>query len=178
MRKIIIALISLFNTSFAQLPIDSGTHLITYSGIVNASGNQDELYSRAREWFAKTYNSSMKVIQMDSKDKIVGKALMQVYQKSFGLNTESGYINYTISIYIKDGRYKYEINNFYHTGEYVGGSWPDIPDYGACEEMMHEKRKHTQKVFNYYLTQMDENTKVLIAGLKEIMNKQSVNKDF
>ena len=171
--------------AFAQtpnLPIDSATHLITYSGIVNVAGNKDELYSRAREWFAKTYKSAQNVIQMDTKDKIVGKALMQVYYKG----GDYGYINYTISIYLKDGKYKYEITDFYHKGEvrtggvYVGNRYfetPDIPDYGACEEMMHEKKKHAQKVFNSLITQMDENIKPLIASINESMNKQIAKKD-
>ena len=145
-----------FIGAFAQLPslpIDSTTHLITYSEVVKVDGNKDELYSRAREWFAKTYNSAQSVIQMDTKDKIVGKALMQVYYKG----GDFGYINYTVSIYLKDGKYKYEITDFYHTGEersggvYIGNYYvptPNIPDYGLCEEMMHEKKKHAQKVFN------------------------------
>lgn len=179
-------LLSLFTAAFSQaqnLPIDSETHLITYTEVVTVNGDKDELYSKAREWFAKTYNSSMKVIQMDSKDKIVGKALMHVYYHGGGY----GYINYTISIYLKDGKYKYEITNFYHTGEVrTGGSYVgnvyfatlDIPDYGVCEEMLREKKKHAQKVFNSLITQMDENIKPLITGMKESMNKQIVNKDF
>src|ERR1035437_2334407 len=90
--------------AFAQapnLPIDSTTNLITYTEVVKADSNKTELYSRAREWFAKTYKSSAKVIQMDDKEsgKIVGKAVMQVYHKALGSNHKSGYINYTISIY-------------------------------------------------------------------------------
>ena len=69
-------LLTFYIRAFAQppnLPIDSTTHLITYSEVVKVDGNKDELYSRAREWFAKTYNSAKNVIQMDDKDKIVGK---------------------------------------------------------------------------------------------------------
>lgn len=157
-----------FNT-FAQnstLPIDGATHLITYTEIVKASGNKDELYSRSKEWFAKTYNSAQRVIQMDDKEsgKIVGKAMMQVYD-----NGDCGYINYTISISVKDGKYKYEINNFYHTGEDRYPYLP-IPDYGLCENMMHPEKKRFQKTFNNILNQMDTNIKELIKGIKVSMN--------
>jgi hypothetical protein len=132
------------STTFGQkketpiLPIDSATSKITYSEVVfvDSLTNKNELFLRAREWFAKTYKSSMNVIQMEDKEngKIVGKASMQVYHKLGGSNYPSGYINYTIFVYIKDGRYKYEITDFHHTGQYV--SEGTISDYGVCEKMI------------------------------------------
>jgi hypothetical protein len=180
MRKIIIALL-LCNSAFAQLPIDSTTHLITYTGIVQANGTQSELYSRAREWFAKTYNSAQSVIQMDNNSEIVGKALMQVYDKG-----KCGFINYTISVFFKDGKYKYEITNLYHTGEqrpptYIGSQYvasQPVPDYGNCESMLHGKNKMWQRFYDKLLNQMDNNIKSLITSLKEAMNNQVLVKDF
>lgn len=174
MKKILLICLIFSSKAFAQLPVDSNTHLVTYSGIVTVNGTQEELYSRAREWFAKTYNSAQNVIQMDSKDKIVGKALMQAYYKG----GDYGYINYTISLYLKDGKYKYEISNFYHTGEAVVGSYVGIPDYGTCEEMMNEKNKHAQKVGYALITQLDENIKSLIADLELNMNNKVTAKDW
>ena len=164
--------------SFAQneipdLPIDSTTHLITYEGVITVQGSKDQLYSKGREWFAKTYNSAQNVIQMDDKDEIVGKALMQVYYKRLGMQREGGYINYTISIYFKDGKYKYLITNFYHTGQYdsFGNYFNAI---GTCEAMVNEKRRSYKKLYNYFLTELDNNTKSLIERLKESMNAQTV----
>lgn len=162
------------------LPFDEETKRITYAEIVSVDStiSKNELYSRGREWFAKAYKSSTDVIQMDDKEsgKIVGKALMQVYHKALGSNYKSGYINYTISLYFKDGRYKYEVTNFHHTGQYVGDG-NSIPDYGPCEDMINTTRKTMgisyQKTFNYYLTQMDENVKGLIADLKATMSKKA-----
>jgi hypothetical protein len=182
MRKIIIALL-LCNTAFAQLPIDSTSHLITYTGVVQANGTQQELYSRAREWFAKTYNSAQSVIQMDDKDKIVGKALMKAYYKKYRF----GYINYTVTIYIKDDKYKYEFTEFYHKGEYVGGgvyigntyiSNADIPNLGPIEGLMDSQKKRDQKIFAAFSVQINDNVKSLIASLEETMNKQAAIKDF
>lgn len=71
-----------------NLPIDSVTKMITYTEVVNVdtSLSKLELYSRAKEWFAKAYNSSQNVIQIEDKEsgKIVGKALSQVYHKALG----------------------------------------------------------------------------------------------
>jgi hypothetical protein len=154
-----------------KLPIDSLTNKITYSEVVyvDSLANKQELFSRAREWFAKAYKSSTNVIQMEDKEsgKIVGKALMQVYHKALGSNYPSGYINYTISIYIKDGRYKYEVTDFHHT------------DYGICENMINTTDKTMgmsyQKTYNYYLYQMDNNIKDLIFNLKASMTTKATN---
>jgi hypothetical protein len=164
------------------LPIDSLTKKISYSEVIKVDSLESkmELYSKAREWFAKTYKSSSDVIQMDDREsgKLVGKALMQVYHKALGSTFPSGYINYTISIYIKDGRYKYEITNFYHTGQYVSGG-NRIPDYGVCEKMINTTDKTMgmsyQKTYNYYLYQMDNNIRDLIADLKKAMATKSTN---
>ena len=167
-----------------KLPIDSITKLITYTEVikVDSSTNKSELYSRAREWFAKAYNSSVNVIQMDDKEsgKIVGKSLVKVYAKALGITTHQGYINYTITIYLKDGRYKYEISNFYHTGM-MTSSGQRIEDYGFCEEMIHTKKKSWgfsyQKSFNGFLTQLEIQMKSLIDDLKTSMAKTNNKKN-
>lgn len=152
-----------------ELPIIDGK--IVYTEVVNidSTKTKNELYSKAREWFAKTYNSSIKVIQMDDKEdcKIIGKALFQVYHKAMKKDYPSGNINYTISIFAKDGRYKYEITGLYHTGS------GNTPGYGACEGMINTKMKTMgisyQKTFNYYLWQMDDYVKDIIVNLKASM---------
>lgn len=168
-----------------DLPIDSASGKITYTDVVyvDDNANKSELYSRAREWFAKTYNSSNNVIQMEDKEsgKIVGKALLQVYNKAWGMKGEAGYINYTISIYMKDSRYKYEITNFHHTGQYSNGT--TIPDYGVCENMINTTDKQLgvsyQKQYNGYLNTMNDNINALIADLKNAMsiNTTSITND-
>jgi hypothetical protein len=159
-----------------KLPIDSSTSKITYSEVVylDSLANKQELFSRAREWFAKAYKSSRNVIQMEDKEngKIIGKALMQVYYKEFPY----GYINYTISIYIKDGRYKYEFTDFHHTGQ----QGRDVPDFGVCEKMIKTSDKYMgiisyQKYYNYCLYQMDNNIKDLITDLKAAMTRKATN---
>lgn len=185
MKKLLLPLLFICSLSYGQktsliLPIDSITNKITYSEVIKVdSVNKQELFSRAREWFAKAYKNSSKVIQMEDKEsgKIVGKALMQVYHKALGMSFESGYINYTISIYIKDGRYKYEFVDFYHTGQLVSGG--RIPDYGICENMINTKDKTIgmsyQKTYNYYLFQMNNNINALVEDLKLSMLSKSKN---
>jgi len=157
-----------------NLPIDSITKKITYSEvIVDSLTNKQELFSRAREWFAKAYNSSTNVIQMEDKEsgKIIGKALMSVNTKSLGVIFPNGNINYTISIYIKDGKYKYEITDFNHTDVIHGGG------FGDCEKMINPKKGY-KYIFDYFLPQLDNNIRALVIDLKSGMKtKKGIKKD-
>lgn len=168
-----------FMLSFGQketpkLPIDSNTNKITYSEIINVDSliSKQELYSRAREWFAETYNSSKEVVQMEDKEsgKIIGKAITQVYYKMFGTDHPHGYINYTISISVKDGKYKYEITDLHHKGQLVQDGMS--PSYGLCENMINSGTSR-QKLYNYCLYVADKNIKNLIVDLKFSMNIKS-----
>lgn len=170
--------------STPDLPIDKETGKITFTEVVELDEKltQDEVYSKAREWFAKAYNSSNNAIQMDDREngKIVGKALMEVYHKSLGTMHPSGQISYTISIYMKDGRYKYEITDLYHTSN---GSSSGISG-GPCEGMINTKEKTMgmshQKFYNQYLNQMNTNIQDLTKDLTEFMalNVTSENDDW
>jgi hypothetical protein len=93
----------LISTALAQneahtFPIDSLTHKITYTEVVylDSLTDKQEIFSRAREWFASAYKSSINVIQMDDKEggKIVGKAQILVEMTTiFGEKSDAGYIN-------------------------------------------------------------------------------------
>jgi hypothetical protein len=167
--------------STPDLPIDKETGKITFTEVVELDEKltQDQVYSKAREWFAKAYNSSSNVIQMDDMEsgKIVGKALMEVYHKSLGMMHPSGQINYTISIYMKEGRYKYEITDLYHTSN---GSTAGISG-GPCEEMINSKEKTMgmshQKFYNQYLNQMNANIQALTKDLTEFMASNATSKN-
>lgn len=179
------------STAFGQtetlnLPIDSLTNKITYSEIVyvDSLANKQELFSRVREWFAKAYKSSTNVIQMEDKEngKIVGKALLKIYFTALGMQQDGGYINYTIAIYIKDGKYKYEITDFYHTGIYVNSSVGKQPDGGACEILIKEKKgfwgNSYKRTYERYIFQMDENIKALVSDLKAAMTTKTKNEEW
>lgn len=90
------------------LPLDNGS--VTYTGVVQVDSiDKNTLYTRAKKWFVDNYKSAKDVIQLDDKEtgEITGKG-------NFKINyyTRDPYISHTISIFVKDGRYKYLITNF------------------------------------------------------------------
>lgn len=176
-------------TSTINLPFDSVTHKITYSGIVklDSTRKKDELYSTTLEWFAKTYNSGKDVIQLQDKDngKIIGNGAITVhttqrYKLSFEeqetkVKTDVGYVKYSISIYLKDGKYKYLITDlfFKSTNQYY------LSD--NCENLIHTTQEimgfSYQPYYNYILWQTDNQIKELISNLETVMKTKPVSND-
>lgn len=74
---------------------------VTYMNVIKVdSVSKEKIYNRARHWLAYNYDN----FKIDSKDELICKGYIPV-----------GYVQIwqTITIQIKDGRYKYEITNFH-----------------------------------------------------------------
>lgn len=104
----ILILLVVGNAAFAQyanpFPLVDGR--IDFSEVVSVeAANKDELYARAKLWFADSFNSSNHVIQLDDKDNgiVLGKGTI-IEQDRNGKKTWE----FTIKIQLKEGRYKAE----------------------------------------------------------------------
>ncbi|MGY0037621.1 DUF4468 domain-containing protein [Pedobacter sp. NJ-S-72] len=117
MKKIMLSLLLIapFIGLAQQVPIDSATKKITYTGVVEAPGTKSQLFDRTLEWFATSFKSANDVIQV--KDKVAGKFVgsLIVYVSEGGPVSSSN-----IVILVKDGKYKYTITDLVFNG---GGSF-------------------------------------------------------
>lgn len=98
------------------LPYDADTHLLTYQGVVEVAGaTQAQLYVRARDWAAKT-SSTNNASQPEgtTTDQVVTKGTWPVTISMLGMTYPAGFVQYTLSIYVKEGRYKYVLTNLTH----------------------------------------------------------------
>jgi opacity protein-like surface antigen len=124
MKKLLLAallLAALSSQANAQswknpLPLDSATHRVVYTGVVAVPGaTKDELYSRAREWFATNFGSAKAVLEMDDREagKLIGNANSQ-FMLVFGgiLASTPMRLWRTIRVELKDGKYRYTLANF------------------------------------------------------------------
>ncbi len=175
--------------SFAQskspnLPIDSTTHLIAYTEVVkvDTSLNKEELFGKVTDWIDTAFRYSNSTVQV--KDKKAGKI---VAKESMIIN--DGEYHYTITIFVKDARYKYVFTNFYSSPQlsvFQGDS--RITDYGPCEQMINPTKEEYksmthvaivigsyQKSLNKILSQIDKNIGELILSLK--LSLAYVNED-
>lgn len=91
---------------------------LSFSGIVEVNGaTKAELFSKARQWMNETFKDSKEVIQIADKEsgEIAGKGIMQSYYvfKTFGKEKPNPVMyDFSIGIYVKDGKYKYEFTSF------------------------------------------------------------------
>jgi hypothetical protein len=96
-----------------RLPIDPDSHLVTYSGVIEVPGaTQAQLYTRATNWIAgtATYHvaSSKQLQEATDKSQLTVNGEMQA--RTF-LSPVVGTITHSLTIYCKDGRYKYVLTN-------------------------------------------------------------------
>jgi hypothetical protein len=100
---------------FAFLPFFSFAQ--EFSEVVEMPGKTaGQLYSTAREWFAKSFISADNTLLMDDliSGKIIAKGSIPI---SEGQATRVSYANFTIKVAFKDGRYKSEITDISITSD-------------------------------------------------------------
>jgi hypothetical protein len=114
---VFLILVASFYSSHGQdklldiLPLKDG--VVTYTNVIQVDGaNKEELYSRAKKWFVTTFKSANDVIQLDDKEngEIVGKGNFNITYYA-----RNPIINHTITISVKDGRFKYTITDLVYT---------------------------------------------------------------
>lgn len=150
---------------FAQvnLPIDEKTGKTVYTEVVQVEGaDQVELYGRALNWF-KTYfpNPASVIKEQDAlSGKIAGQHGMYIFKKlDDGTDFKAGQVKYTVEVQVKDGRYKYQVDDIFKLASpkvYIEEWLKDSPD----------KEAQTG-----YLKQVDTQVTGMIAKLKEAMAK-------
>lgn len=112
MKKFLLILIMMPVLCFSQ-------NKIAYSEVVQTdSVSKQTLYGRGLTFFANNFKNANNVIQLkdESECHIIGKSNIE-YQ---GVDQfYSGHINFTVELTFKDGRFKYDIKDFYHQGERI-----------------------------------------------------------
>ena len=176
---ITIFFIILSSSAFAQnIPIDSITGKVSYTGVVNVDSLKKEIiYSKAREWFVLTFKSADDVLQMEDKEsgKLIGKAYQDIIIKSLVPITTRMY--YTIKINIKDYKYRYEITNInyqsYPTPQMA--SYTTFPeDWFIPREKIYKKNGEPKSINKSYLEETNNGVRELMNNLKSHMAKKGI----
>jgi hypothetical protein len=158
------------NDTQPTLPTASETHLVDYSGVVEVAGaTQDQLYTRAYDWLTKRYTATASNALQD-KDK--GRLTVQGTTHPHYKGNEFGTVTHTFSIYVKDGKYKYDFTNFRH--DYVvagqhGGDASLGPFENETPRKMMVGAGMLHRVWNSLRNETDVQVKELIASLELAM---------
>lgn len=178
-------LITIVVTLLPLLSISQSNQPITFTEVVKIdSADHTELFNRARSWFNTTFKSSKDVLNISDKEtgELAGKGLTQFYSNSgLGASAVKGVLRFSITVQVKDGRYKYIITKFIHESN---GPPTNSYDFGLIteEETCPYKIPMTPKKWrNKVWAELQENSKreaeLLIESLKIAMNTSTFNND-
>jgi hypothetical protein len=175
MKKILIAClltVIISFTAFSQqstiiyksnIPYDTVTKKITYTEVVTQQGTPDTLYNRAIHWCGIYFKNAQSVtsVRDQPSGKIEGIYRFKVYNQpdKEGTKTEAGVVSYTFTIECKENKFRYKIYDFNLKGI----------SYFALERWLDKTDKSYIPLWDYYLTQVDENMKEFTKSLKKGM---------
>lgn len=174
--KYIVTPILMFGISFVNLfsqivehnnlvPVDESTGLITYQDVVQTEGNKDVLYNRAIGWVNSFYinpadatkvrNPESGIIEIAHRFKITS-------MDESGVETDAGMILYALKLELRDGRFRYTMNNFVlrQTSRFPVERWLDKSD------------RAYNPSWEEYLKQIDAFARGLINNLVETMKPE------
>lgn len=96
----------------------TGVEPLSYSGVKEVpSATKEQLFTRARSWFNNSFKSSKDVIQVADKEsgELSGKGIVKLkatYKYLGKQQVQPVHAEFTVSVWVKDGKYKYEIKDF------------------------------------------------------------------
>ena len=181
MKKFVfIAFLFIGNLSYSQTDKWEFTEVVQ----VDSAITKDLLYNAARDWFAITFKSSKSVLEIEDKEqgKLFGKGKFQMNKKVHG------YVDFTILIQVKAGRYKYTLSDFVQTDAIGSNSFHGVPPNGGTHFDMGSLNQDKPDV-NAWVTLCgskcwkdikEQTTKeliVLVQSLKDRMSKASIEQN-
>ena len=166
----------------SQLPINNSTNLIEFEEIVAVEGmSKNDLYYKAKEWFARTFNSANDVVQMENIEsgKIIGKGISDIIVNFLGSKTKE-MLHYTLILSVKDGRYRLKLTNFYFQ------VYPDptidnlskMPAEGLVIDLLYNKRGKPYKVNKTRKEQLILKANSIISDLKHNILSEKNDDDW
>ncbi len=168
-KLFLVALFCLGSLGYASaqtLPVDAGTGKITYLEVVDASGaSPEDLGKVVKEWATKQGF----IIKEDATNKLVYDAFSVIeYPGVSGSTLEKGKVKFSLSVFFKDGKYRYILTDFVHEGDVKtkanGGKLENVnPDCGAT--------KMSGKGWVTIKNKTASNMKVLTDDLKRVIKE-------
>ena len=155
-----------------ELPRDDNGNLY-YSETEKVDGiNSKELFIRAKQFYVNNFKSAKDVIQMDDKEAgiIIGKGLSQYYIKIVGVDNGPHQLWYTIKIQVKDGRYKYEIYDFFLSG--LESAQKERVESQFNKTSYFKKNGQPKDIYEKMKNGMTGEIAELIRSIKDAMNKK------
>ena len=117
MKKNLFTLWLCFITTFAFSQDDIYLEQVIQTN--DSTMSKDKIFDKVHEWFALRFVSANDVIQLNDKEngKMIGKGNFKVSPKNvYGVVSEMGRVDFTLTVLCKDGKYKIVFANLMHDG--------------------------------------------------------------
>ena len=119
--------------SSLDIPLDKKTSkLITYQEVVQEEGTQRELFYRCVNWLNNFYKNPVSVTRVrdEATGVIKGQHQFRIYDYDGEVKSDAGLVMYNFMIELKEGRYRYTVNEFVHkkSSRYPLENWLDKND--------------------------------------------------
>jgi hypothetical protein len=177
-KAVLAALLLVVQMGFAQdFKTDPDTKLITYSEVMEVQGvSKSDLYLRANTWLARAFKSAKSVIDFQDKEagKIIGKGRIGTLIKMpLSPKVESGDISITITLFCKDGKYKYVIDNLEHNAPNTTGTgtWASVGPLEKEKPKVGMLIRPSGMEWTALKIDADKSIKSLIEDMKKAMSK-------
>ncbi|GEJ44029.1 DUF4468 domain-containing protein [Chryseobacterium sp. ON_d1] len=138
---------------------------------------KDELFNRARSWIGRTFNKNTSSIDIEDKKEgeITASGIIDYRNKKryYGSGCVEGPIRLSLSIFLKDGKYKYSFHSFTHKGS--GGYGCRRTDYGLITNSEKAPQpswgEPNEKAWKDIKDFIYENVMLNVNDLKNAMNR-------
>jgi hypothetical protein len=153
---------------------------LSFSEVVPVEGaSAAELYNRGKVWFAKAFVSSNNVLQVQDKEAgtLVGKGSHSYEPNTMmGSACSRGHLGFTVTVQLKDGRYRYEVSDFTHTGTPCTGvpggiNFGTVTTTAAPPDVEGLTKGGREKMWKHLKDKSTETSGSLTKTLKEAMQK-------
>ncbi len=172
-------------------PTEADLKPLEFSEVVIAEGfTKDQLYSAALAWYGSAYRSAKAVFDVQDREagRIVGKPLFKYEPSRLQASARiRGVVIYSVTIEVKDGRYRYIIGNFVHEGSSSVYSGMALPPYslgllthaGYCPYPMDDfTTALANDTWQELKTRAKDEAVLLIADLKKNMVQPAHKTDW
>ncbi len=146
---------------YLELPKENG--IVTYQEVVSAEGvSADDLFNSARLWFLENFKYSKEVIQYENKETgiISGNASTTIrinYNVAMmGDMPVENKLTMTISIDVKEGKFRYKIFDIFLGGGAPNESKRPVGEFFSPEWMYNKKGKPKEHMFDWYDAYINE----------------------
>lgn len=142
-------------------PIDADSKLVTYQGVVQQNGSQDELYIRGIDWLNSYYKNPFDVSRVRNRESGVIEIKHRIELENVAGDTkvQAGIVNYDLKIEFKPGRYRYTLTNLTlrQASRFPVERWLDKSDQAYSP------------LWDNYIQQVDAKANEIINSLKQGM---------